>query len=207
MPLNSNQAVIIHFESKNPILCSIKNNSVDNFFSVELLNEISLNINKGDPVVVGMIKNNNIEALGGSVVSINSNNEIIKSMIIVADNKNVPNEKRKHVRIPISLYGVISANNMVVAETCIKEISFSGIRIYTHKELNIEELFDIDLFLLNEIANFKCRIVRKSQRYGKKEYGLKIEHDDDSTLLVNKFIESIHNHHKMLISSYLQNNM
>jgi hypothetical protein len=207
MTLDIKQAIIIHFESKEPILCSIKNNNVDNFFSVELLNELSLNISKGDPIVVGMLVNNNIEALGGSVVNIILNDGIVKSLIIVADKKSVPIERRINIRIPTSIYGVVSVSNMVVAEVCIKDISNSGIRIYTNTEFSIGELFEIDLFLLNEVAHFKCSIVRKSHRYDKKEYGLKIEHDNDSTELINKFIELICDYHKTLISGLLQNNL
>jgi hypothetical protein len=206
MTLVINQAVLIHFESKKPILCSVKNNNVDNFFSVELLNEVALNISKGDPIVIGLLVNDKIEALGGSVVNIILHDEMVSSLIIVADKKSVPVERRKHVRIPISIYGVISVDNMVVAEACIKDISSSGIRVYTHTEFNTGELFEIDLLLLNEIVHFKCSIVRKSHRYHKNEYGLKIEHDNDSIELMNKFIELICDNHKTLISSLLQCN-
>jgi hypothetical protein len=203
MEQNLKKAIILHYESKIPILCYIKTSSVDNFFSVEFSDEISFSLHKGDPVVIGIPIDHNIEVLGGSVVNINYNNDSLKSLLIVTDSKRVPFERRKHIRLPTSLYGIISNDNIIISEACIKDISYSGLRIYTNSQFEIDDQVDINVFFLNETGLLKCSFVRKANRYEKMEYGLNIIHDKESMELIEKIIESIRNSYSFVISDLI----
>jgi hypothetical protein len=203
MEQNFRKAIILHYECKIPILCDIKNSSVDNFFSVELADEISFSLHKGDPVVIGILVEHNIEILGGSVVNIIYNNDSLKSLLILTDNKRVPFERRKHIRLPTSLYCVISKDNIIISEACIKDISYSGLRIYTNSQFEIDDQVDINIFFLDETGQLKCSFVRKANRYDKMEYGLNIIHDKESMELIERITESIRNSYSFVISDLI----
>ena len=104
---NINKAVILHYNSKLPIRCRIRNDSVDNFFSAVLLDDVKLDISKGDPIVVGLLDEGGIKTLGGNIVSANVQDGLARTMIILADNKIIPFERRKAARLSTSLWGCI----------------------------------------------------------------------------------------------------
>ena len=197
---NINKAVILHYNSKLPIRCRIRNDSVDNFFSAALLDNVKLDISKGDPVVVGLLDEGGNKTLGGSIVSVNVQDGFVRTMIILADNKVMPIERRKVARLSTSLYGIVSKDNMVVSDICIKDISEAGLCIYTNVDFDIDEQVEIDMVLLEEIGKIKCSVNRKMQKYGKKLYGLIIIQDEESTSAVRQFIESVQNYYAGLIS-------
>lgn len=198
---NFNKAVILHYNNNLPISCHIRNDSVDNFFSAELLGDVKLNISKGDPVVVGLLNEGGIDALGGSIVSANVQDGLVRTMIILADSKHVPLERRKAERLSTSLYGIVSKNNMVVSDICIKNISESGVCIYTNVDFDIDEQVEIDMIMQEEVGKFKCNVTRKMQRYGKSVYGLNIIHDEESTSAVKRFIEAVQKYYASLMES------
>lgn len=197
---NFNKAVILHYDSKLPINCHIGNDSVDNFFSAVLLDNVKLNMGKGDPVVVGLLAGGGYEAFGGSIVSANMQDGFTRTLIILSDNKNVAVERRNAARVSTSLYGIVSKNNMVVSDICIKDISETGVCIYTGVDFEINEQVEIDMVLQEEVGKFKCCIVRKMLRYGKKVYGLIIMHDEESILAVRRFIHSVKKYYAGLLS-------
>lgn len=197
---NINKAVILHYNSKLPIKCSIRNDSVDNFFSAVLLDGIKLGVNKGDPVVVGLLDEGGIRTLGGSIVSANVQDGLVRTMIILADNKVIPLERRKAARLSTSLYGILSKDNMIVSDICIKDISEAGLCIYANVDFEIDELVEIDMVLQEEVAKIKCNISRKMQKYGKKLYGLVITQDDESTSAIKQFIEAVQKYYSDLLS-------
>lgn len=193
------KAVILHYNSKLPIKCRIRSDRVDNFFSAELLDEIKLNPDKGDPIVVGLMNQDGVEAIGGSIVSVNIQDGLPRTLIILAEKKGVPAERRKSARVSTSLYGIISKNNMIVSDICIKDISESGVCIYTDVDFDVDEQVEIDIIMQEEVGKFKCRVVRKMQRYGKKVYGLVIILDEESVPALRQFIEAVKNYYASLV--------
>lgn len=196
---NFNRAIILHYDSKLPINCHIRNDNLDNFFSAVLLDEMKLNIGKGDPVVVGLLLENGYEALGGSVVSVNMQTSA-RTLIIFAESKSVPIERRGAARMSTSLYGIVSKNNMVVSDICIKDISETGLCIYTNTDFEVKEQVEIDMVLQDEVGKFKCCIIRKAVRYGKKVYGLIILHDDESITALRQFMQMVQKYYADLMS-------
>jgi hypothetical protein len=203
---NINKAVILHYNSKLPIKCCIRNDSVDNFFSADLLDGIKLGISKGDPVVVGLMDEGIIKTLGGSIVSANVRDGLVRTIIILADNKVIPFERRKVTRLYTSLYGILSKDNMIVSDICIKDISDAGLCIYANADFEIGEQVEIDMVLQEEVAKIKCSINRKTQKYGKKLYGLIIMQDEESTSAIKQFIEAVHKYYLSLMSVMVVDN-
>lgn len=203
---NTNLAVILHYNSKLPIKCRIRNDSVDNFFSVVLLDAVKFDINKGDPVVVGLIDECGIKSQGGSIVSVEMQDGLVRTMLIFAENKNTNIERRKSIRVPTSLFGIISKDNMIVSDICIKDISETSVCIYTGVDFDINEQLEIDMILNEDVGKVKCTVVRKMQRYGRKIYGMTIIHDEESLSSIQLFIAAIKQHHLDLMSVLTDDN-
>lgn len=194
------KAVILHYNSKLPIRCRIRNDSVDNFFSAVLLDDIKFDMGKGDPIVVSLRDEDGTKTLGGSIVSVNVQDGFVRTVIILADNRVIPFERRKAARLYTSLYGIVSKDNMIVSDICIKDISEAGLGIYANADFDIGETVEIDMILQEEVRKTRCSVSRKALKYGKKLYGLVIIQDEESLSAVRKFIDAVQSYYMGLMS-------
>lgn len=195
-----NKAVLIHYNSKQPINCNIRNDRVDKFFSAELTDGVRLNINKGDPVVIGLLTAEGIEMIGGSIASAVIQDGSVKSLIILADII-ISQENKNVVRYSTSLFGILSKNNMVVSDICIRGISETSLSMFSGFGLDIDELVEIDMFLKEGIEKYRCRVVKKQQKYDRHDYELEILHDDESLASIKQFASSIQSYHAEMMST------
>ena len=182
--------VLKHYNKLKPINCIVISGDTNKLFTVKLDdNESSgVEIIKGDPILIGELNTNeSIRISGGSVVSASPRDE----KLIICSNEvvNVPKEldKRGYDRYLVSLLGdikVIGSNKRETA--CIKDISYSGMCIYSTGDYSINENLEITIYLSNNVSKFDGTVIRKSTLFGRNEYGIQIIHRDKTSMETTK---------------------
>ncbi len=178
--------VLRHYNKFKPINCKVLSGDVNKLFTVQFTDNENkeAEIVKGDPVLIGILENEDtILVNGGSVVSATPKEDryIICSNNVGQISKEI--DKREFDRYPVSILGdikLIETNKRVSA--CIKNISYSGIGIYSSAEFELSDTVGITIYLSNNVTGFDGTIVRKSKSYGRNEYGIQIIHRDKNAM-------------------------
>lgn len=182
--------VLKHYNKIKPINCTVLSGDIRKIFTVKF-NENENNgtgMIKGDPVLIGVLdRDNALQVHGGSVVSgtpqedeyILCSNEVVKM--------SNDQEKRQFERYPSSLLGDIKLLNSSKREaSCIKDISYSGMGVYSEGDFNIDDIVEVTIYLSNNVTRFDGTIMRKELTFGRHEYGIQIIHRDKTTMEASK---------------------
>lgn len=177
--------VLRHYNKFKPISCEIVSGDVNKLFTVKFNDNESngAEIIKGDPVLIGRLKGEEIEVNGGSVVGVTPYEDkyIICSNDVVKMAKEF--DKREYDRYPASLLGDIKLLDTNERKTaCIKNISYSGMSVYSDGDYEINDVVEITIYLSNNVSRYDGTVLRKSKSYGRMEYGIQIIHKDKSSM-------------------------
>jgi hypothetical protein len=130
-----------------------------------------------DPIVTSYEADSKVIVRGGRILKYNRDDELLEYS---EDEFDEDSKMRLYERFPVSLYA-----DYRVAETfgnkkylaLVKDISDYGLMIYS-KESHFKGLTLImDIYLARDILSLNAEIVRKVERNGYYEYGLKIKHN------------------------------
>jgi len=202
--------VLRHYNKLKPINCTLISGDTNKIFTVELdNNEINgLDMIKGDPVLIGVL--NNDESLyinGGSVIGITQQED--KYIICSNDMGIMPNDidKRQYERYPSSLLGQIKLVNTNKRENLyLKDFSYSGMCIYSTGDFSVKDNVEVSIYLSNSVAIYDGTVMRKATNYGRNEYGIQIIHRDKNSMYATQAqLTSIMQNEKELIYRNLLN--
>lgn len=171
-----------HYNKLKPINCSVISGDVNKIFTVQVDENENLGagIIKGDPVLIGMIGESDIVRINGGIV-IGAAPENDKYIICSNENINIAKEfeKREYERYPVSIFGDIKTIDLNKRENaCIKDISYSGMCIYSTGDFNVNDIVEVTLYLNNNVTRFDGTIIRRGLNFGRNEYGIQIMHRD-----------------------------
>jgi len=177
--------VLRHYNKFKPISCSVVSGDLKKLFTVKFDdNEFNGDeILKGDPVLIGILNGEDMEVNGGSIVGATSQEDqfIICSNEIVKVAKEL--DKREYDRYPASLLGDIKLIDSSKREAaCIRNISYSGMGIYSIGDFEENNIVEITVYLSNNVSKYDGTIVRKTKVYGRNEYGIQIIHRDKGSI-------------------------
>jgi hypothetical protein len=177
--------VLRHYNKFKPISCEIISGEINKLFTVKF-NDNENNgaeIIKGDPVLIGVLKGEDIVVNGGSVIGATPKED--KFIICSDDIVNMTKEldKREYDRYPASLLGDIKLINSGKRDaTCIKNISYSGMCIYSDADYEINDEVEITIYLSNNVSKYDGTVIRKTKNFGRNEYGIQIIHRDKNSI-------------------------
>lgn len=187
--MKNKSLVLRHYNKFKPISCSLLSGDINKLFTVKFDdNEFNGDeILKGDPVLIGVLHGEDMEVNGGSIVGVTSQEDqfIVCSNEIVKMSKEF--DKREYDRYPASLLGDIKLVDSNKREpACIKNISYSGMGIYSTGDFEENDIVEITIYLSNSVSKYDGTIVRKTKVYGRHEYGIQIIHRDKGSIEVTK---------------------
>ncbi|MCX7708390.1 MAG: PilZ domain-containing protein [Clostridia bacterium] len=198
---------IRHYFQLKPITGTIISGDPSNFFTVKITEDYALgkNILKGDPVLYSSFSDiDDIQVKGGSVITILEKD---KQMIISPDKEfNSMIERRQYERHPVSLHGNMRILNSGQKATpvCIKDMSYSGFRIYSQADLNAGDTIEVDVYLHNNILTIQGTVMRKSICYGRNEYGIQIVYRDKNSMYsIKDYMDKMLQNEKDLLKTQL----
>lgn len=202
--------VLRHYNKLKPITCTLISGDTNKLFTVALDDNDSkgLDIIKGDPVLIGTLDNDeSLHVSGGSIVGITKqgNKYIICSNEMELLSKEV--EKRQYDRYPASLHGEIKLVNSIKREIlCLKDVSYSGMGIYSSGDFSINDSVEVSIYLSNSVAIYDGAVMRKTTNHGRNDYGIQIIHRDKNSMYATQaLIVSIVQNEKDLIFKHLLN--
>lgn len=178
--------VLRHYNRLKPMDCTVISGDTSKLFTIRLNDNESKGTEmfKGDPVLIGTLTNSDaIQINGGNVIGVTGKCEtyIICSNEVV--NIAAEMEKRQHERYPASLLGDIkSIASNKREDACIKDISYSGMCIFSTGEYNVDDIVEVTIYLSNTVSIFDGKVVRKSKNFGRNEYGIQIIHRDKNAV-------------------------
>ncbi len=178
--------VLRHYSKLKPISCTLLSGDTSKLFTVKFGENENKEVDffKGDPVLIGSFsKHESVEIKGGSVVATipRENSYIICSNEVNSFLKE--KEKREFDRYPISLLADIKQVGTGKREAaCINDISYSGMRIYSTGDFEIDSVLDVNLYFSINVVTFEATVLRKAKCFGRNEYGLQILHRDKNAM-------------------------
>lgn len=189
---NTGETVFIyHYSGTKPYKCSILEEKDDilkvcidkGYAYIELL--------KNDPTVIAYLQDNEIKTLGSYIVGIDNANS--KLELRIDDEHSVPGQERRiYERYPVSLYADIKTKAAQRATAILKNISYSGMLIYSKSEFPVDTVIDIDIFLDKQVMDLKAKVIRAVKRADFNEYGLQVIYSSyDAMDSMKKFVESL----------------
>lgn len=203
--------VLRHYNKLKPINCTVISGDTNKLFTVELNDNEGkgLNMIKGDPVLIGVLDNDDsLHVKGGSVVGVTQQED----KYIICSNSELANmpkelEKRQYARYPTSLLGQIKLENSNKRENlCLKDFSYSGMCIFSTGDFCVKDSVEVSIYLSNSVAIYDGTVIRKTISYGRNEYGIQIIHRDRNSMYSTQTqLTSIIQNEKELIYRHLLN--
>jgi len=177
--------VLRHYNKFKPISCEVISGDINKLFTVKFIDNENngTEISKGDPVLIGVLKGEDMEVNGGSVVGTTSQED--KYIICSDDIAKMAKEfdKREFDRYPASILGDIKLMSTSKRESaCIKNISYSGMCIFSNGDYEINDVVEITIYFSNNVSKYDGTVVRKAKSYGRNEYGIQIIHRDKNSM-------------------------
>lgn len=178
--------VLRHYNKIKPINCILISGDTNKLFTVKFDDNDTheAEIIKGDPVLIGLIKGeDDLQVNGGCVVGATPEDDkyIIVSNKVVQIPKNL--DKREFERYPTSILADVKSMETNIRETaCIKDISFSGMCIYSTGFYEVNDVVEVTLYFSNNVTKFDGTVMRKTITYGRNEYGIQIIHRDKNAM-------------------------
>ena len=206
-----NQAVVSirHYSQLKPLACTIVNGNPESFFTVKFADSAmaGYEIIKGDPIIYGAMENDNFAINGGNVIAYV---EPEGNIVISPDKVFNIAERRQYERFPVSLFGSLTrhASGKKRFHAYIKDMSYSGFRLYSEVDLNVGDSIEVDIFLHNSMLNVAGTIMRKSVFYGRNEYGIQIVFRDKSAIYATQeFLDKLLSSETELLRKQLVKNL
>lgn len=178
--------VLRHYNKLKPITCTVISGDTSKLFTVKINENENKEAEmvKGDPVLIGIMNSNDtIHISGGSVISATpqDNKYIICFKEVVNIDKAL--DQREFDRYPVSILGDIKLMDSNRRESaCIKDISYSGMCLFSAGDYSINDIVEVTLYLSNNVSKYDGMIIRKAISYGRNEYGIQIIHRDKITM-------------------------
>lgn len=159
-----------------------------------------MSFKKNDPVVVYSIKNQRAEILSCDVTAKDLNDCVLIAKKEVKGSTQWE-EKRQFERYPVSLYADIKVKSLSKRNfALIKNLSYSGMLIYSKAEIPEEEQFDIDLYADKQVIFLKAVTVRKLEHTEFSEYGIQMVYTDFNSIeTMKKYVEGLRESHKKIV--------
>lgn len=159
------------FES---IISDIRTYSIEVRLPKECMNTVFL---PGDPLAVAYEVGNSAEIKGGMIIDFNRQDELLA---FSEDTYDEGMRMRSYQRFPVSLYADYRVIEEYVNKKCfalVKDISEYGLLVYSRDDHFKGMKMCLDIYLTRDILSLTAEIVRKVERDGFYEYGLKIKHE------------------------------
>jgi len=178
--------VLRHYNKLKPINCTVISGETNKLFTIELADNEGkdLDMIKGDPVLIGVLNSDDsIHINGGSVVGATQQEN--KYIICSSEIRHMTNEidKRQYERYPTSLLGQIKLLNSNKRENlCLKDISYSGMCIYSTGDFSVKDNVEISIYLSNSVAVYDGTVKGKTINFGRNEYGIQIIHRNKNSM-------------------------
>ena len=204
--INQETLFMKHYFRVQPLKCIIISGDLNNFFTTKTdeASDFNNHVIKGDPIIFGtIIENNDVKINGGNIISINEND---MHLIISPDKSFKIPEKREYERYPVSILGYIKPQkeNQKGYYIYVKDMSYSGIRVYSTAELEVKDNVRIDLYLQDNVLNFDGVVIRKAISYGRNEYGIHfIFTTKESMYSIRSYLDRLVNIEKKLFIKHL----
>lgn len=174
----SREVILRHYSRIKPISCIGVSGSFEGFFTVKF-KETTIKKNeffKGDPILVGVYIENNINITGGNIISVNMEQG---TLILTTDKVvEVLTERREYIRRAVSIMANIKIEGSSNTSAFVKDLSYSGARIYTDKRLEVEDMVDLNIYMNSNVLSLDAKVIRTTTSFGRNEYGLQIIHRD-----------------------------
>lgn len=206
--MNNVNLVLRHYNKLKPINCSVISGDINKLFTVKVIENEGTGMLKGDPILIGMLKENDTLALnGGSIVGANPKEEqyIVCTNEVAKMVKEM--DKRQYERYPTSLLGDIKLAGANVRETAyIKDFSYSGMCIYSTGEFFEKDNIEISVYLSHNVSKYDGTIIRKAKNFGRNEYGIQIIHRDKNSMYATEAqLSNLVENEKELMHRHLMN--
>ncbi len=131
----------------------------------------------GDPIVIAYEADSRVHIRGGRVLAFNRKDELLE---FSEDEFDEDSRMRSYERFPVSLYADYRVAEIPGNKKClalVKDISDYGLMIYSRESHFKGLTLLMDIYLARDILSLTAEIVRKVERDGYIEYGLKIKHN------------------------------
>lgn len=131
----------------------------------------------GDPIVTSYETNEKVHIRGGRILDFNRKDELLEYM---EDELDEGSRMRSYERFPVSLYADYRVAETLGNKKClalVKDISDYGLMVYSRESHFKGLTLILDIYLPRDILSLNAEIVRKIERDGHFEYGLKIKHN------------------------------
>lgn len=174
--------VLRHYNRIKPLNCEVISGDIKKIFTIKInKNEnVGAEMTKGDPVLIGILGERNIfQVNGGYVVGATPNEDsyLLCSNEVVNIAKEL--DKRQYERYPVSLLSDIKLFDSGKRDSaCIKDISYSGMGLYSESDLSINDSIEVTIYLNNSVTRFDGVVMRREVTFGRNEYGIQIIHRD-----------------------------
>lgn len=202
--------VIRHYSYLKPIPCTVVSGNTNSFFTVKMLEPANIenSIIKGDPLIFGSLdEKDNVVLHGGNVIAFV---EAEGNIVITPDKIFDGSDRRQYERFPVSLSGnlVYYGDTKKRSHAFLKDMSYSGFRLYSNADLSEGDEVEVDVFLHNNMLNVSAKVVRKSVFYGRHEYGVQVIFRDKGSIYATQdFMDKLRVYEKELIKKQLLNNL
>ncbi|HEX2927861.1 MAG TPA: PilZ domain-containing protein [Ruminiclostridium sp.] len=202
--------VLRHYNKVKPINCSIISGDTKKVFTVKLHEgeKSGAEILKGDPVLIGFLKNDDtLNINGGNIVGAMPKED---EYIIYSNNPEniaIEMERRQYERFPTSLLGEMKlADSSKREPICIKDFSYAGMCVYSTDDFNEEDEVEASVFLSSSVIKYDAKIVRKTINFGRFEYGVQLLHRDKNSMYATQNqLTTLMQNEKELIYRHLMN--
>lgn len=175
-------AVFVHYSSEKPLYGEIVRGRMGEFITAKIPANDTTLFRRGDPLVIGMLdpyEETGVKCFGGNIVDTNKAQGL---MLISPDKAYHDAEKRQYTRHKVSLSGYIRSNINKKEEICIKDISYSGVGIYSDRDIDVNSTVTIDMLLGGMLYTSDGTIIRKNTIYNRNEYGIQLVHRDKQSI-------------------------
>jgi hypothetical protein len=200
MYISGNTVYLYHYSRNMPYKCELV---VDNIGTLDfsISSKDLKTFIKFEPVVICYhINSDEVRILSCDIAEIDIGKNLLQVKLDEEDLVEYE-EKRKFERYPVSMFTDIRASTL--PKKCfalIKNLSYSGMLIYSKSQIPDDEEFDIDLYADKQVIFLKAKVMRIVNHGSYFEYGLQIVYSNYTSMEAMKsYVEGLKNFHKNMI--------
>jgi len=196
-------AYLFHYSKNYPYRCKIENEDENGSVGISVSKVDLINFAQIDPVVLCCFDKDDLKIHSCYIENIEAKMSFLELKVEILDS-NEWNEKRNFERYSVSLYADLRASTIPKRGIAlIKNISYSGMLIYTKSVLPDKEEFDIDLYADKKVIFLKARAMRSEKNVNYNEYGLQIVYSNYGAIEgMKQYVESLKVFHKKVIQDF-----
>lgn len=177
---NGDIVSVHHYSGLNPFKSIVIDKS-EYSLKIKLTKDFAImNFLEGDPVVIDMELQDEVEIFGCKISTICVEDATIE---VIVDKIDTEAEQRKHERFPVSLYADVRVKmGRKKHLATIKDISYYGMLIFSKSDFFVGDEIDLDIYMEKRIIFLKCEILRKVSNSVYNKYGLRIIYEDVNSM-------------------------